>query len=258
MMMTYPGFLLSYSNKKARMMQAAAYARVILFKVMDFVRHARIIDVSESAPARLRCAADGDDNVEDEEPRLLPPSSWWYDIFTQLGPFLTSPASLIIENLWLGNALNANDRDFLTRARVRAVVNLSQEVPNLLLPHVTHCQYRARDEVGCALPLRWLVRFIHAQREAGHAVLVHCFIGRSRSVAVVCAYLMAYRGYTFDQAYAHVSRARPAACLNQDLARQLYRAEASGEASTWGAKSSHPRLALPRASSSPPPPPPPH
>ena len=205
------------------MFQAVAYARVILCKLCDFVYHASTSNVCQNAPARLQYCE------EEEDARLLPPSMWWNDVRAQLGSFLTSPASLVEDGLWLGSALNAHDKAFLRRARVRAVVNLSREVPNLCLPRVTHCQYALRDEVGCQLPLRWLVRFIHAQRRAGRVVLVHCFIGRSRSVAVVCAYLMAYRGYSFRQAYAHVARVRPMACLNQDLARQLRQAEAEAE-----------------------------
>ena len=185
-----------------------------------------IVNASREAEAGSSQQNSEYDCQEEEDARLLPPSMWWNDVRAQLGNFLTSPASRVEDGLWLGSALNAHDQAFLRRARVRAVVNLSREVPNLCLPHVTHCQCELRDEVGCQLPLRWLVRFIHAQRRAGRVVLVHCFIGRSRSVAVVCAYLMAYRGYTFRQAFAHVARVRPVACLNQDLALQLCRMEA--------------------------------
>ena len=196
------------------MLQGMAYARVLLYKMYDFIVHGG----GHGAPERLQTSED--DMV------CLPPSTWWYDIYTQWNIFFLSPASLVVEGLWLGGALNAQDGGFLRQANVRSVVNLSQEVPDLGLPHITYCRCNLRDEVGCALPLRWLAGFIHRRRRAGRAVLVHCFIGRSRSVAAVCAYLMIHLGYSFDQAYAHVSRVRPVACLNRDLARQLIRLEA--------------------------------
>lgn len=197
------------------MNQAVAYARVILCKVYDFVRHAAS---RNSAPDRIR-------HNETPAGQLVPASAWWEDVYAQLGNFLLSPATQVVDGLWLGGALNAHDRAFLQEARVRAVVNLTREVPNLHVPHLTHCQVQACDEVGCQLPLRWLVRFIRAQRRAGRVVLVHCFVGRSRSVAVVCAYLMAEWGCSFEHAYAHVSRVRPAACISCDLMRQLREAE---------------------------------
>ena len=192
-------------------MQATAYVRVLMHKLVDFLYHGG----SQGAPERIQVT-----DTEDHMVRI-PPSTWWYDIYTQWTVFFWSPASLIVEGLWLGGALNAQDYGFMERENIKAVVNLSQEVPDLHLPHVTYCRCSVRDQKGCQLPLRGLAGFIHAQRQAGRPVLVHCFIGRSRSVAAVCAYLMVHMGYSFQQAYAHVSRARPAACLNADLVRQL-------------------------------------
>jgi len=70
--------------------------------------------------------------------------------------------------------------------------------------------------------------FIDEARNGGGAVLVHCFQGKSRSVAVVTAYVMAMARCTFIEALDAVRRARPCAEPNPGFAVQLRRFERSG------------------------------
>ena len=52
-------------------------------------------------------------------------------------------------------------------------------------------------------------------------MLVHCFAGQSRSVALVLAYLVMERGLRLEDALALVRKARPGACPNAGFMRQL-------------------------------------
>jgi len=52
-------------------------------------------------------------------------------------------------------------------------------------------------------------------------VLVHCFAGQSRSVALVLAYLVMERGLRQEEALALVRKARPGAAPNAGFMRQL-------------------------------------
>jgi len=51
----------------------------------------------------------------------------------------------------------------------------------------------------------------------GDDTLVHCHVGRSRSVAVACAALAVVKGLTYDQAFTLVKEARPIANPNPAL-----------------------------------------
>lgn len=62
--------------------------------------------------------------------------------------------------------------------------------------------------------------FIEAGIESG-GVLVHCFGGKSRSAAFVCAYIMSSLGWSFDEAYATVKAARPIVEINAGFECQL-------------------------------------
>ena len=205
-----------------------SYIVVLIYKAGDFFAHGGARD----APHRLRLELDAaartgeaeeEGGARQQQRKLIacPPPRALHDIWYQTYDFLTSSASQILDLLWLGNALNAADVAFMRRVPIQAVVNLSAEVPNVFEKEILYCTCHSRDIIGCTLPLSWISRFIHAQLTRGRAVLVHCFIGRSRSVAAVCHYLMTHRGHSFEEAYEHVSRRRPMACINADLARQL-------------------------------------
>ncbi len=69
--------------------------------------------------------------------------------------------------------------------------------------------------------------FIEAGLEKGR-VLVHCLGGHSRSPTFVMAYLMSTSGYSFDQAYEILRRARPVASINRGFEYQLRAYSATG------------------------------
>lgn len=50
-----------------------------------------------------------------------------------------------------------------------------------------------------------------------NVVLVHCYAGISRSVSVVCAYLIAHKGLSYMEALEHVRRARHFVCPNSSF-----------------------------------------
>jgi protein-tyrosine phosphatase len=62
--------------------------------------------------------------------------------------------------------------------------------------------------------------FIEAGMDAG-GILVHCYGGRSRSVAFVAAFLMSCCGWSFDYDINIIKAARPAASINPGFEAQL-------------------------------------
>jgi hypothetical protein len=190
------------------MRQYCAYVQVLVWKLIDTLQHG-----SRGAPRRLEHTSAG--LVEVARRSLL------RDAWLQTHMFLRRPASPVLDRLWVGSALNAADRTFLACHNIRYIVNVTQEVPNLYEDTLCYCQVALRDVEGCTLPWQWISRFIHNAMATGDGVLIHCFLGRSRSVAVACHYLMCHLGYSFASAYAHLARQRPEASLNVDLAGEL-------------------------------------
>lgn len=121
----------------------------------------------------------------------------------------------IADGLWLGGApLYPRDYDFIVDAGIDAVVNIRAE---------RHDDYELYERNGIDyLQLRVFdilipppeildegVAFIHKQVQAGNTVLVHCAKGRGRSNTLLAAYLMRYRGMTFDEASHLIKSQRP-------------------------------------------------
>ncbi|WP_152798754.1 MULTISPECIES: diacylglycerol kinase family protein [unclassified Salinivibrio] len=98
----------------------------------------------------------------------------------------------------------------------------SQAVAYLSVPVLDHA-YPSRSQLMRAL--QWL----HQQRQAGHKVVVHCALGRGRSVMVVAAYLWALSPHhSLEDVLGDIKMVRPKAHLNQRQRRALVRFQQSG------------------------------
>jgi protein-tyrosine phosphatase len=71
--------------------------------------------------------------------------------------------------------------------------------------------------------LRYMCSVLDEMKPA--RLLVHCYQGKSRSCAVVCAYLMLYRGFTLETALACIRDVRPQVDINPGFMSVLRRRE---------------------------------
>ena len=128
--------------------------------------------------------------------------------------------SKITSQIWIGPFSKAWDEKFLKRHKITHILCCAKEfnAPTFLdnegdekvkkcwasLP-ITDDKSDAKTESqfrkGASTLNRWIT--------AGHKVIVHCYAGISRSVSTVLAYLMIYKGLTYDQAYDLVKKGRP-------------------------------------------------
>lgn len=143
--------------------------------------------------------------------------------------------SRIIDGLYLGAKVHAEDADVLAACSVTHIVNATDSVPNYF--SAERCL--ARGDVAreyCRIPVRdvrndgidiFFARacdFIGAaldNKPTGRRVLVHCMAGRSRSATIVIAYLLKCRGYDLASAFELVRLNRPSAMPNLGFWRQL-------------------------------------
>ncbi|CAN1193165.1 Dual specificity protein phosphatase 1 [Linum perenne] len=78
-----------------------------------------------------------------------------------------------------------------------------------------------REETNLRQYFEECINFIDEAKRQGGAVLVHCFVGRSRSVTIILAYLMKKHGMTVSQALEYVKSRRPQASPNSGFILQL-------------------------------------
>lgn len=113
-------------------------------------------------------------------------------------------ATEILPNLWLGNINAATDSDFLLSNRISCVINCTHNRPfpdinckKIRVPVKDNGKEEEMDYFYSIMDkvVTMLYGLLH-----GHRVLVYCYAGRQRSVAVVLAFLMKYCHFTLQEA----------------------------------------------------------
>lgn len=142
--------------------------------------------------------------------------------------------SRVRRNIFVGGSTSAEE-SILQDLRIEAVVNAGAQEARLdeAFPDRSNYLYLDfEDELGVVLApyIARAIPFLQATVDAGKRVLVHCQQGRSRSVSLVVAYLMATENLSFDEALESVQLARPIAQPNPSFVQQLRR---FGEDSTY-------------------------
>ncbi|PHZ14725.1 phosphatases II, partial [Rhizopus microsporus ATCC 52813] len=135
--------------------------------------------------------------------------------FLYLGPEITSPEQL----------------DILKSRSIRRILNMAEEcdddIPGLKESFV-YCKIPARDTVemkNVQDTLRTAVQVINTARRHYEPVYVHCKAGKSRSVAVILAYLVLSEKWTLKRAYQLIVKERPGASPNIGFVAELLKLE---------------------------------
>lgn len=128
-------------------------------------------------------------------------------------------ASEIFPWLYLGNAKDSVNYDFLCQKNIRYILNTTKEVDSPESPLKGFHFLKLNLEDNSDAPIRQhfasTSQFIEDARKQNAGVLVHCRRGISRSAAIVIAYVMSYQKVSFEDAFDFVKQRR--AIINPNL-----------------------------------------
>ena len=167
-----------------------------------------------------RLLYDGGEEPERLERGETPPSTWdkWHH-FWHLRP------ARVANCLYVGSAADAADCATLESLEIALVVNCTEDIPNFYAGDDGSPEYiRIAVEDERDAHMAWnldAIERVQRVREQGKNVLIHCFMGASRSVAVACAVLVLYENLAPDEAYAQISLQREAARMNRNFMDDL-------------------------------------
>ncbi|XP_019154801.1 PREDICTED: dual specificity protein phosphatase 1-like isoform X2 [Ipomoea nil] len=121
----------------------------------------------------------------------------------------------IEEGLYLGSLGAANDKTRLKSLNITHILTVARA---LAPAHPNDFTYKViavldREDVEISQYFDECFNFIEEGKRVG-GVLVHCYMGRSRSVTVVVSYLMKKHGMGMSEALELVKSKRPLACPN--------------------------------------------
>jgi hypothetical protein len=110
-----------------------------------------------------------------------------------------------IDHLFLGSARDAHSQEQLQEFGVTHILNVAREINSEKFPGIEYSQENMDDEDIYPLEGHFSGAFEFIDK--AKRVLVHCAVGKSRSPAILIAYLM-YKGSNLRDAYFKVKSAR--------------------------------------------------
>ena len=154
------------------------------------------------------------DNVERLE--VIETNEGFYNIFKNL---FIEPTKMV-DNIYLGNAYNASNFNQLDEFNITTIINVTNEIPNYFeeLEEFSYLNIPIDDTNSNTL----LSSFEKAneyiknnqQEKTKTNILIHCYMGSSRSATVILAYLVKKYNFSLQQALELVKEKRPVVNIN--------------------------------------------
>ena len=117
-------------------------------------------------------------------------------------------ASLIIDNIYIGNVYDAYDIESLKNQKVMNVLSAVTGFENIYDNQINHLCLQLIDnqEQNIIRYFEISNMFINKIIEKKQSLLIHCIAGRSRSVTLLIAYLIYKYKYTVDDAISLIKK----------------------------------------------------
>jgi protein-tyrosine phosphatase len=162
-------------------------------------------------------------NDESNNNRIYQPLTY-YETYSV---FFNDPTH-IIDNIFLGSAFNAATYETLEKFQIKLIINMTSEITNYFPDDFKYVRYDLRDDnkqsINSYLENAYNDIIMH-QTISDDNILVHCYMGASRSASLVIYYIMRKKNYSFDDALAFVKEKRnivnPTFRFTKDLARSV-------------------------------------
>jgi protein-tyrosine phosphatase len=129
----------------------------------------------------------------------------------------------IFDWLYLGNYKDASSIEVLRNHKIESILNATIECKNEFPKYFEYKKIPVCDTVKTNIKFYFedATNFLESCRLKNRKVLVHCYMGISRSSSCILAYLIKYKGYTFESAYLHVKSFKPDIQPNEGFVQQL-------------------------------------
>ena len=164
-------------------------------------------------------------NSEQQQQQQAADQVYW----NKLTGLVMSDASIdeILPRLYLSGDAVATDRKLLESKSITHIINLASNVENKFEKNIKYKKIHIYDRPteNIAEYFRSTYEFIELALNGSekNAVLVHCNAGVSRSAAIVIAYLMQKKFFSYYQdAFNFVKTKRPRVCPNEGFVKQLF------------------------------------
>lgn len=131
----------------------------------------------------------------------------------------------IIDNIILGNACDASFYYHMKEANIGMIINVTKEIPNYFKKDFEYYKISLNDQNYENFTNEIFERVnafisIYTSKNKGN-VLIHCYMGSSRSATIVSAYMIKKYGYTLDECVKILRSKRNIVNINTKFAKNL-------------------------------------
>lgn len=129
----------------------------------------------------------------------------------QFTTFFSSPTH-VVDNLYIGSAFNAAAYNDLKELKVGMIINVTREISRYFPSDFVYKQYPIYDDNDEPITEHLdsayddIIKF--QEDHPDDKILIHCYMGASRSASVVIHYLIKKKGMTFDDALTFLKQQR--------------------------------------------------
>ena len=138
---------------------------------------------------------------------------------------LVSDPSHIIDNIYLGSAFNVSSVDTLNKYEIKRILNVTKEIPCMFPEQFTYKSIQVKDTRDSFLDAHLEDAYQFIIKSPEKQVIVHCYMGSSRSATIVLYYLMKKYNKTYEEALEFVRNKRSCVNLNKNFASELQKLE---------------------------------
>ena len=132
-------------------------------------------------------------------------------ILDQINTFFSKPTH-IIDNIYVGSAFNASHYNTLQDLDIGLIINITSEISNQYPDKIKYKKYPLYDNnkqsIKTHLENAYKNIIKYQSNNIDKNILVHCFMGASRSVSVIIYYLMCKHNYSVHDAIIFIKKKR--------------------------------------------------
>jgi hypothetical protein len=134
------------------------------------------------------------------------------DKYTKMTYFFGNP-TLIIDNIYLGSAFNACDKEFIDDNKIGLIINITPDINNYFennnIDYLTCKIYDNNlDDINPFLEIAYSKINDYIDKMPEKKILIHCFMGASRSATILLYYLIKKYKYNLTDAITFVKNKR--------------------------------------------------
>ncbi len=152
--------------------------------------------------------------------RIEPTVPWYRQLI-----WFYSPPTKILSNLYLGSSFNAYDIEQINKLNINVIINVTEEIDNFYESNLklTYYKYPIADNNvdNISEILSDSFEIISSHINSADKILVHCYMGASRSASVVINYLIKHKNMNWKEAKDFVISKRPIVNLSETFASTL-------------------------------------